>query len=123
MKDDRAAHVEKSKVGAKTKFETEAGRINAELTDVAQKIRAQGGESMELTTRKEQLEKAMSHSEEQYKDTVAQLTTDTKDMVNKCATEKHGYVAAVNTAASAVQTSFTKLKALHAKLDASDKSM
>merc|ERR1711871_387353 len=35
--------------------------------------------------------------------------------------EKQSYVAAVNTAANAVQTSFQKLKALHAKLDASDK--
>ena len=121
MKDDRAAHVEQTKVSAKTKFETEAGRINAELADVDQKIRAQGGESVGLTTRKEQLEKAMSQAEERYKNVVADLSTETKAMVTKCATEKQSYVAAVNTAANAVQTSFQKLNALHAKLDASDK--
>ena len=58
MKDDRVAHVERTKVTAKTKFESEAGRINAELADVDQKIRAQGGESATLATRKEQLEKS-----------------------------------------------------------------
>ena len=120
-KDDRVAHVERTKVTAKTKFESEAGRINAELADVDQKIRAQGGESATLATRKEQLEKAMSQAEERYKNVVADLSTETKAMVTKCATEKQSYVAAVNTAANAVQTSFQKLNALHAKLDASDK--
>ena len=119
MKDDRVAHVEKTKVTAKTKFESEAARINAELADVDQKIRAQGGESVSLTTRKEQLEKAMSGGRAIQK-WVADLSTETKAMVTKCATEKQSYVAAVNTAANAVQTSFQSESA-SAKLDASDK--